>query len=234
MVEAVIFDVDGTLVDSVDLHARAWQEALAVFGVDVPLDVVRGQIGKGGDQLLPVLVPAEILARIQAEIEALRGSLWERAYLPAVRPFPAVRALFERLARDGKRLAIASSSRARELARYERLLGVEDLVDARASADDADRTKPYPDVFEAALRALGGPPPGACPAVGDTPYDAVAAGAAGLRAVGLLCGGFDADWLREAGCVALYTDPQGLLRAYERLGDDAFDGARAETGAAAR
>lgn len=230
---AVVFDVDGTLVDSVDLHARAWQEALARFGVDVPYGKVRSQIGKGGDQLLPALVPEERLDEIGEALEQFRSTHYKVRYLPRVTPFPGVRRLFERLLADGKQLALASSAKGDELAHYERVADIEGLVRARTSAEDADRSKPYPDVFEAALARLGGVPPDRCAVVGDTPWDAIAAGRAGLRTVGLLCGGFAPEALVAAGCVALYRDPEDLLAAYTRLGDAAFQSARRDAERAA-
>lgn len=222
MVEAVIFDVDGTLVDSVDLHARAWREALSHFGVEVPYPTVRAQIGKGGDQLIPALVPEDWLEELGEPLEAFRGRLYREVYLPQVAAFPAVRRLFARLRADGKRLALASSAKDDELGHYVRIAAVEGLFDASTSADDADRTKPHPDVFEAVLRKLGDPPPERCRVVGDTPYDAIAARRAGLTPVGLLCGGFPAELLRRAGCVLLHRDPASLLAAYEQDGDAAL------------
>src|ERR671932_350565 len=105
MLKAVIFDIDGTLVDSVDLHARAWQEAFRHFGRDVPYAAVRQQIGKGGDQLLPVFFSKAELAEFGEELEKYRGDLFKREYLSRVRAFPKVRALFERIRQDGKRIA---------------------------------------------------------------------------------------------------------------------------------
>lgn len=222
MLEAIIFDVDGTLVDSVNLHARAWREALAHFGVDVPYELVRAQIGKGGDQLIPALVPAGRLEEIREPLEAFRSRLYHDAYLPQVVAFPLVRRLFARLRADGKRIALASSAKEDELGHYARVAAIEGLYDAATSADDADRTKPHPDLFEAALDKLGGPARERCRVVGDTPYDATAAVRAGIDPVGVLCGGFPATALRRAGCVVLHRDPADLLGAYEREGDGAF------------
>lgn len=229
MIEAIIFDVDGTLVDSVDLHARAWREALAHFGIEVPYEEVRAQIGKGADQLIPALVPEDRLAEVAGPLEAFRGRLYRDAYLPQVVAFPAVRQLVARLRRDGKRIALASSAKQDELAHYARAAAIEGLYDAATTADDADRTKPYPDVFEAALEKLGTPAPEGCRVVGDTPYDATAAVRAGVTPVGVLCGGFPPELLRRAGCAVLHRDPAALLLAYERDGDAAL-GAEAEAG----
>jgi beta-phosphoglucomutase-like phosphatase (HAD superfamily) len=228
MVEVVIFDVDGTLVDSVDLHARAWREALAHFGVEVPYADVRAQIGKGADQLLPALVPEDRLEEIAGPLVAFRGRLYREAYLPQVAAFPAVRRLVARLRGDGKRIALASSAEERELGHYVRVAAIEGLYDAATSADDADRTKPWPDVFQAALAKLGSPPTASCRVVGDTPYDATAAVRAGVVPVGVLCGGFPPELLRRAGCAALHRDPAALLAAYEGEGDAAFGAEDAE------
>ena len=117
MTQAVLFDVDGTLIDSVDLHARAWQEALAKFGVKAGFEEVRSQIGKGFDQLMPVFVPEDRLARIGDELEKYRGELYQANYLKRVKPFPGVRALFKELLRQGKKLALCSSAKGDELDR---------------------------------------------------------------------------------------------------------------------
>ncbi|HYX42908.1 MAG TPA: HAD family phosphatase, partial [Pyrinomonadaceae bacterium] len=111
MIKAVIFDIDGTLIDSVDLHARAWQEAFKHFGREIPYEQVRHQIGKGGDQLMPVFFTKEELDEFGNELEKYRGDLYKREYLPRVRAFPKVRALFERIRADGKQIALASAAK---------------------------------------------------------------------------------------------------------------------------
>jgi len=216
MVEAVIFDIDGTLIDSVDLHAAAWQEALRHFGRDVPFEKVRAQIGKGGDLLMSALLPEEQVRRRGKEIEEYRLDLFKRDYLPRVRSFPSVRELFERIEAEGLRIALASSAKKEELERYKQIAGIEDLLEAETSSDDAENSKPHPDIFEAALDRLGGIAAVDAIAVGDTPYDAQAAGKAGLRTIGLLCGGWPEAELRAAGCTAIYRDPTELLRDYDQ------------------
>jgi HAD superfamily hydrolase (TIGR01509 family) len=215
MLKAVIFDIDGTLIDSVDLHAEAWKEALRHFGHDLPFDRVRAQIGKGGDLLLLALLPKEEAERRGEEIEKYRLDLFRREYLHRVKAFPKVPELFERIRADGQRIALASSARAEELANYKRIAGIEDLVDAETSSDDAENSKPHPDIFHAALDRLGEVNPAEVIVVGDTTYDAEAAGKAGLRTIGLLCGGWPEAELLKAGCIALYSDPADLLRQYD-------------------
>lgn len=211
---AAIFDIDGTLLDSVDLHARAWVDAFAHFGVEADESDVRRQIGKGGDELMPVFLPRERVERDGETIEAYRSDLFKRSYLPKVRPFPGVRPLFEHLRAEGLTIALASSGKRAEVERYTEILKIGDLVDVATSSDDAERSKPHPDIFQAALKKLA---PGAgdtIHVVGDTPYDAEAAAKAGLPAIGLLCGGFPEPDLSAAGCVALYRDPQDLLARF--------------------
>ncbi len=215
MTRAVIFDIDGTLLDSVDLHAEAWVAAFAHFGVATDFAAVRGQIGKGGDELMPVFVPEDRLAREGETIEAYRSDLFKRDYLPRVKPFPGVRALFERCRAEGLTIALGSSGKRAEVEHYQEILGIADLVDAATSSDDADRSKPHPDIFQAALDRLGGIPKSRVLAVGDTPYDAEAAGKAGIGTIGVLCGGFPEADLSAAGCRAIYRDPQDILDGFD-------------------
>ena len=198
MQTAFIFDIDGTLIDSVDFHAEAWQRTLAHFGFTVPYPVVRSQIGKGGDQLLPVFVPAESLARLRDRIEKYRSELFTREYLPRIRPFPRVRDLFLRIRKDGYRIGLATSAKTDEVTAYKTLANITDLIDAETSSGDVDCSKPCPDVFEVAVDKLNVEPDNAI-VIGDTPHDATAARRARLRIVGVLCGGFAERDLRESG-----------------------------------
>ena len=214
MIEAVIFDVDGTLVDTVDLHTAAWVQTFRAFGVQADYAEVRSQIGKGGDQMMPVFLPAETIDLRGEEIEAFRSALYKREFMPRARAFDSVRPLFERLRADGKRVVIGSSCKADELDVYLRLADVADLIDGAATGDDAEHTKPFPDIFEAA-RAKVGVDASATAVVGDSPFDAQAAVVAGMKPIGVLCGGFPEADLRAAGCVAIYAGPEDLLRRYE-------------------
>jgi beta-phosphoglucomutase-like phosphatase (HAD superfamily) len=189
MPQAAIFDVDGTLVDSVDLHASAWQEALVKFGHNVTFEQARSQIGKGGDQFIPVFLSEAEQRDHGAEMEEWRGKLFKSKYLPLVRPFSAVPELLRRVREAGLQVAVASSS------------------------EDAEQSKPAPDIFQVALKKLGVAAAEAV-AIGDTPYDAKAASKIGLRAIGLLCGGFTEADLRGGGCVAVYPGPGALLACF--------------------
>ena len=210
MIKGIIFDVDGTLVDSVDLHAEAWQRVLARWGHDIPLATVRSQIGKGGDQLLPVFLSRAEIKRDGEAIEAERGALFKSDYLDRVRPFPQVAALFRHVLGRGQRIALGTSGKPEELEHHKTLLGIDKLAIEQTTAEDAARSKPHPDIFEAALDRLQLPADQVI-AVGDTPYDVIAAKRAGLRCIGLLCGGFPIEDLTQAGSVALFKDPADLL-----------------------
>jgi HAD superfamily hydrolase (TIGR01509 family) len=214
MPKAVIFDVDGTLVDSVDLHARAWQDAFAEFGHQIAPGELRGQIGKGGDQLMPVFLSPDELEQRGHALESRRSEILKERYLGRITAFPEVRALFERIRQDGTKIILASSAKSDELATYKKIARISDLIDAETSSDDAEKSKPHPDIFEAALATIPGLAPADAIVVGDTPYDAEAATKAGLRTVGMLCGGFPEAGLREAGCIAIYADPKQLLAQY--------------------
>jgi HAD superfamily hydrolase (TIGR01509 family) len=213
--KAAIFDIDGTLVDSVDLHAQAWQEAFEHFGHRFALHEVRSQIGKGGDQLMPVFLPPEEFQSKGKEIQKWRGELFRREYLPKVKAFPMVRELFQRLLADGWRLSLASSAKESELKIYKEIADIADLLEAETSADDAEKSKPHPDIFEAAMERLGHISPSDCVVIGDSPYDAEAATKAGIRSIGFLCGGFSKPELIEAGYERLYLGPGDLLTYYD-------------------
>jgi HAD superfamily hydrolase (TIGR01549 family) len=214
MAKALIFDVDGTLVDTVDLHARAWVEAFRRFGRHVALHDMRRQIGRGADQLIPVFLPDEEVKRIGEDLDEWHGRLYRQRYMPTARAFPMVREVFEMAKRSGQKTALASSGKREELERYKRLAQIEDLVDVETSSDDADRSKPFPDIFAAVLRKLVPIQPADAIVIGDTPYDAEAAGKLGLRTIGLRCGCFTGEELRQAGCVAIYDDVADLLKHY--------------------
>ena len=138
MPKAAIFDVDGTLVDSVDLHAHAWVDAFRDFGHHVDFKQMRAQIGKGGDELMPVFLSEAELKQYGEELENHRGQILKEKYLPRVKGFPQVRELFKRVLEDGKKIVLASSAKKDELEVYKKVADIEDLVPAETSADDVD------------------------------------------------------------------------------------------------
>ncbi|CAA9417886.1 MAG: COG0546: Predicted phosphatases [uncultured Pyrinomonadaceae bacterium] len=217
MIEAFIFDVDGTLIDSNDFHAEAWQKAFEKYDKKIPFDRIRPQIGKGADTLLPVFLTEKEIEEFGDEIAELRSEIFKDEYLSHVKPFPKVRELFEKIKTGGARIALASSSNADEVEAYKKIADIKDLVEKSTSADDAEKSKPEPDIFRAALKLLGNPAPETVLVIGDTPYDAEAAAKAKLKIVGVLCGNFAEKDLREKGCVEIYRDPADLLANYEKI-----------------
>jgi HAD superfamily hydrolase (TIGR01509 family) len=213
MPKAAIFDVDGTLLDSVDLHALAWQDAMQKFGHEVSFEQVRGQIGKGGDKLIPHFLSEDAQRDHGEEMEEWRGRRFKTEYLPLLRPFSAVPDLLRRVRHGGLRIAVASSAKKDELDKYLDIAGIADLVDATTCSDDVEESKPAPDIFEVVLKKLGIEGAHAV-AIGDTPYDAEAAGKAKIATIGVLCGGFTEGSLRQAGCVEVFQGPAALLACF--------------------
>jgi HAD superfamily hydrolase (TIGR01549 family) len=213
--KAAIFDLDGTLIDSVDLHALAWHEAMVRFGHDVSFEQARSQIGKGGDKLIPEFLSGDEQRDHGKELEEWRGNRFKTEYLPLVRPFSAVPDLLRRVRNAGLRIAIGSSAKKDELDKYLDIARIAGLVDMTTSSEDAEQSKPAPDIFEIVLKKLG-IEGGDAVAIGDTPYDAAAAGKAKIATIGVLCGGFTEASLRQAGCVEVYPGPAALLA---RFGD---------------
>ena len=150
----MIFDVDGTLVDSNDAHAAAWRDALREFDVERSFGEVRRLIGMGGDKLLPALTGISAESELGQRIVERRGRLFRDAYLEGLRPFAGVRELLGRIRGDGFRLGVASSAKQDELDRLRRIAGVNDLIDRQTSSDDVDASKPDPDALHAALAKL--------------------------------------------------------------------------------
>lgn len=204
----MIFDVDGTLVDSNDAHARAFVEAFAACGHALPFDKVRRLIGKGADKLIP-----ELIGRCDDAVAQRKKAIFKQRYLPALRPFPKVPDLLRALRARGFRLGVASSAGKDELKALLAVTGAAELFEERTDADDAERSKPDPDIVRAALEKLE-LPAAHCVMVGDTPYDAEAAQRAGIAFIGVRCGGWrDADL---APALAVCEDPAALLAGLVR------------------
>jgi HAD superfamily hydrolase (TIGR01509 family) len=207
-IHGVIFDVDGTLVDSNDAHARAWRKALSEAAVDVPLERIRAAIGMGGDKLLPAVAGIDPDAPLGREIRERRGAIFRTEFLPTLKAFPQARNLCAALRAMGLKLGVASSAQRDELEALLRVARVTDLMEGATSGSDAQTSKPDPDIVRAALEQL------ALRAshvvmIGDTPYDIEAAARAGMACVALRCGGrSDADL---AGAAAIYDSPEHLL-----------------------
>lgn len=207
----VLLDIDGTLIDSNDAHAESWRETLREFGRDVPLDTIRPLIGMGGDKLLPRLLGIDADSERGEEFSERRGALFRGRYVPRLRTTPGAKALVRRLRDDGWRLVIATSAKEEELCAMLRQVGLDDLVPQKTTSDDAESSKPDPDIVVAALRKAKLRPADAI-MLGDTPYDVEAAARAGVAAIALRCGGWSDE--RLSGAIAVYDDPAHVLREF--------------------
>jgi HAD superfamily hydrolase (TIGR01509 family) len=209
----VLFDVDGTLIDTTYLHAVAWWEALRQHDHDVPMATIHRGIGMGSDKLLDHLLGGD---RDRGADDAMRtahdvlyGAWWER-----LRPLPGAAELVRVVAARHLAVVLASSAREAELQQLRRVLGADDVIAAATSSSDADESKPAPDILEAALDQSDVDPVRSV-FVGDAVWDVQAAGKLGIPCIGLTCGGTSAAELREAGAIAVHEDPAALLRDLE-------------------
>lgn len=215
VVTTFVFDIDGTLVDSNDLHVESWDRAFRHFGKPFPIEALREQIGKGTDQYLPEFLTPEEIRRFGQQLDEYRSKIFREDYLHKVKPFPEVKRLFERIRNDGKKIVLASSGKQKDTDYYIDLLKIKKLIDGCVSGDEAGRSKPAPDIF---LESIGKfqLSRNATLVVGDTRWDVIAAARAGLRTIGVTSGGTDANILRAAGAIAVYQDPADLLANYKR------------------
>jgi HAD superfamily hydrolase (TIGR01509 family) len=210
-IDAVLLDIDGTLVDSNDAHAHAWVDTLAQFGHDVPFERVRSLIGKGGDKLLIQAAGIDKGSPEGKRIDAARAERFMRGYLPHLKPVPGARQLLERMREDGLTLVVATSAKKAEMDALLDICKAQDLVHAETSSDDADKSKPDPDIIVAALQKAKAAPTAAL-MLGDTPYDVDAARRAGVDALAVRSGGWDTAALD--GAIAIYDDVADLLARY--------------------
>jgi phosphoglycolate phosphatase-like HAD superfamily hydrolase len=208
MFEGFIFDVEGTLLDSVSQNQRSLQDALEKSGYRVPIQTLRLYSGLDGDQTLQLTVPDASGPERVAILED-RREIYERDYLPSVRPLEGARDVIRILAERGGRIALATDCKGLSYRRYMSLQDAGDYIAATACGDDLEHGKPDPRLVGIALRklALAG---SQTVMVGDTPYDAEAGIEAGTKAAGVLTGGFSESVLGEAGCFAVARDLRAL------------------------
>lgn len=217
MIKAIIFDLDGTLVDSVRYHAEAWVKAFKEYGYDFSHETLSQQIGKGSEFIVGELLSSEEAEKLHSDIAQYRKKYYQDNLLEKVEPFPKVKELFKAIKADGIEIVLASSAREETIAHYKQLLEIEDLIEGATSTDEVEQSKPEPDIFRTALDKLDGVSADEAIVVGDSPYDAIAANKVNLTTIGLLGGGFSSDTLKEAGCVAIYKDPADLLDNYPQF-----------------
>lgn len=212
-VEGCLLDVDGTLIDSNDAHARSWLEIFRENDFDVTYAQARALIGMGGDKLVRALTGLDIERGRGKDLTTARKQRFLRDYLPSLGATAGARDLVLRMRGDGIKLVIATSAGEDELKALLEQVGLSDLIQRRTTSDDADDSKPDPDIVQAALKR-GGLEARNTIMLGDTPYDIEAADRAGVRTIALRCGGW---WADDAlgGAIGVYDTPAELVRAYD-------------------
>jgi HAD superfamily hydrolase (TIGR01509 family) len=217
--DAIIFDLDGTLLDTNEMHARAWKQALEEFGHEIAQDRIALQIGKGGDRLVPSLLGDGISERESKKMRDRHGEIYRKMVeREGVKVFPMVQALFNAVHQRGLRVAIATASEKEDLEKVVKRAGLNllDLADEVVNDSDVEESKPAPDVVEAAVKKLK-LPPDRCVMVGDTPYDMQAGVQAGVACIGVLTGVHSGETLREAGARAVFRDTRDLLARLDEV-----------------
>jgi HAD superfamily hydrolase (TIGR01509 family) len=210
--KAVLFDVDGTLVDTNYLHTVAWWEAFGQAGHDVPMVSIHRAIGMGSDRMLDELLPARRDASADSAIKASHSALYS-VYWSRLRPLPGAVELLRACHSRGLRVVLASSADPDELKALRAVLDADDSIDAATSSGDAEASKPAPDLVQVALGQARAEP-GESVFVGDSVWDVHAAKQAGVPCLGLLTGGTSRAELVEAGAVAVYDGPGDLAEGF--------------------
>ncbi|MCR1161799.1 HAD family hydrolase [Paenarthrobacter sp. UW852] len=209
---AVLFDVDGTLIDSSYFHAMAWWQAFRREGLDIEMSAIHRRVGMGGDKLIQSLVP-DCTDEMQEDLKSAHGAVFS-TFWPTLRPFDSARDLLAACSNAGLAVGLASSAQERDLDVSRHLLDAGSSIDAWTSSDDAEESKPAPDILMACLEKLGVDPEDAV-FVGDAVWDVKAGAAIGVPVVALTCGGISEAELRDAGASEVYDNPQQLLEHLE-------------------
>jgi HAD superfamily hydrolase (TIGR01549 family) len=212
VVSAAILDVDGTLVDTNYHHAIAWHRAFSQNGVELPVWRIHRHIGMGGDLMVEALAGGEVEERCG---DAIRDAEHDRYFelIDEVSPLEGSRELIEELQGNGTTVVLASSAKEDEVDHYLDLLDARELVDSWTTSADVERTKPHPDLVEAALEKAG---TREAVMVGDSVWDVEAAKNAGIETLAVLTGGFSAAELEERGAVRVF---ESIAELRERLGE---------------
>ncbi|WP_026536757.1 HAD family hydrolase [Arthrobacter sp. 9MFCol3.1] len=208
----VLFDVDGTLIDSSYFHALAWWQAFRREGLDIQISAIHRCVGMGGDKLIEHLVPG-CTKDMQEDLKSAHGAVFS-TFWPSLRPFDSARDLLAACSGAGLAVGLASSAQERDLDVTRRLLDAGTSIDAWTSSNDAEESKPAPDILLACLDKLGLSPADVV-FVGDAVWDVLAAAAIGVPAIALTCGGISEAELREAGAAEVYDNPRHLLENLE-------------------
>jgi HAD superfamily hydrolase (TIGR01549 family) len=217
LIKAVLFDIDGTLMDSNGAHAESFSRAFKKFGKDVSFEELIVLIGMGADDILEKYLSKQEIKEFGDKLKDSRKEIFLAEYLPKIKIFPKMRELFEKLKSDKKQISLASSASEDELKKYKELLDISDLLDEETDADDADQAKPEPDIFLAAYDKLKNVEKKDVLVIGDTPFDAEAATKANLKIFGVESGGWISEKLIATGCAEVYRDIAEVLQNYDKI-----------------
>jgi len=213
MMDTVILDVDGTLIDSNYHHTLAWCRAFRRYDITVPVWTIHRAIGMGGDQLISHVAGDKVETEHGEDLRAAWTDEYE-PFLEEVQPFEGAQELLEELRRRGVKVVLASSGQADQVDHYLGLINGKELADAWTTADDVETTKPAPDLVQVALRRVGG---SHAVMIGDTPWDAVAARKVGVPTYALLTGGYSTEELTTAGVRRVYETLPELRDDLDRI-----------------
>ncbi len=209
----ILFDVDGTLVDTTYVHAVCWAEALRQNGHDVPMSTVHHHIGMSADKLLGAVLGEDRNTDEDDLLDDAHKTLYKQ-YWGRLRPLPGAADLLRRCAAAGLTVVLASSASSEELTMLRSVIDADDVISVATGKNDADAGKPQPDIVQVALQKSGVSADRAV-FVGDATWDGVAAGRAGLPFVGVTCGGTSEEELRSAGAVEVWRDPAQLVEQFD-------------------
>ena len=205
----VLFDMDGTLVDSNYLHTVAWWQAFRQLDYDIPMAAIHRAIGMGGDKLVSHLLDDEPSAEEEEKLDSSHGAIFSASW-PSLRAFDGAAELLRSVASDGLAVVLASSASAADLDALRAAIDADDAISSATSSSDAEQSKPAPDILQAALDSAGLQAQETV-FVGDSVWDVRSAAKLGIPTIGLTCGGTSEAELLEAGATAVYASPRDLL-----------------------
>lgn len=217
MIKAILFDIDGTLIDSNDAHAASFVEAFKKFDKTVSFVELKWLIGMGADMILEKYLSKNEIKKFGKDLLEYRKKIFLEKYLPETKTILGVKELFEKLHSDKFLIALASSASNEELEKYKNKLKISKYLSEETTADDAENAKPAPDIFQAALQKLENVKKNEALIIGDTPYDAEAAVKAKIKIVGVKTGGWSEEKLKSEGCEEVFENLEDILKNYDSI-----------------
>lgn len=219
MIKAVIFDIDGTLIDTNDAHAESFVKAFEKFGKTVSFVELKWLIGMGADLILEKYLSKSEIKKFGKDLLEYRKQIFLKNHLPKTKIFLNLKEFFKKLNSDKIQIALASSASDEELEEYKKKLKISKYLNEEITSDDADEAKPAPDIFQAALEKLKVINKDEALIIGDTPYDAEAAVKAKIKIIGVKTGGWSEESLKAKGCSEVYESIAEIYKNYEKIFD---------------